>query len=185
MRSLVSLIIDVLVIPIVSTANTSFDYYSKISYGEDELNFKTVIYLEDIILKFLTETYQIVPFLISIIMHLVLFVYWIINVLFIFNRNPKNGELFSKSNRKYKMLQLIFTLLFVLRMWLLYSRQFWRGVATIELSMVQVIIIFFYVPNYSLASNYLSAIPRLVFAGARLCSEIEYVDEDALYSFFP
>ncbi|KAA6383338.1 MAG: hypothetical protein EZS28_021140 [Streblomastix strix] len=185
MRWLVSLIIRELFIPIVSTAITSFDCYSETSIGDDGQNIKTVIWRGDITLKCLTNAYQILSLLLSIIMVLVLIVYSIINVLFIFNHNPKNGGLFSKSNGKYETLQLIFVVLIVLSMRLLYSWQFWRGVVTVGLSLILVIIIFLYVPYYSFASNYLSGIPWLVFASVRLCGEIGYAVEEATHSFVP
>ncbi|KAA6376681.1 MAG: hypothetical protein EZS28_027793 [Streblomastix strix] len=67
----------------------------------------------------------------------------------------------------------------------LYSKQFWRGVVTIGLSLILVIIIFLYIPYYSFASNYLSAIPQLIFARVRFCSEIGYAIEEATHSFVP
>ncbi|KAA6371766.1 MAG: hypothetical protein EZS28_032706, partial [Streblomastix strix] len=78
MRWLISLVIRVLFIAIVSTAITSFDCYSETSIGEDGQNIKTIIWRGDITLKCLTNAYQIVSFLLSIIMLLVLIVYSII-----------------------------------------------------------------------------------------------------------
>ncbi|KAA6388332.1 MAG: hypothetical protein EZS28_016142 [Streblomastix strix] len=184
-RGLVNILLRVLFIPIISTAITSFDCYSEQYVSEAGEEITQSFWRADSTLICFSSIYQYISFALSLIILVFLFIYSAVVNLLIFNHNPKNGGLFSCPNGEFNLLQGIFVFGIVFSQRLLYNWQFWRGVVGVLVPVILIIMIVIQNPYYSFWSNYLAAIPWIIFGVMRLFLEIGYAIEEAIHSIVP
>ncbi|KAA6396306.1 MAG: hypothetical protein EZS28_008169 [Streblomastix strix] len=181
----INVILRIGLIPAITTAITSFDCFSESSIDDQGNQISQSFWRANNSLGCFKDTFQIVTFVVSIILLLYLIIYGILINIMIYNHNPKHGGLFSTPSGKFNTLQFIFTFLIVFSQRLLYGWPFWRGVVSVGLSVILVIILILIDPYYTFISNYLTSIPWIVFGSLRLCLEIGYALEKSSESIVP
>ncbi|KAA6377692.1 MAG: hypothetical protein EZS28_026781 [Streblomastix strix] len=184
-RGLVSILLRVLFIPFVSTAITSFDCYSETTLNESGEGISQSFWRADNSLGCFKSVFQIVSFVIALILLLFLFIYSAVVNLLIYTHNPKNGGFFSCPNGVFNLLQGIFVFGIVFSQRLLYGWQFWRGVVGVLVPGVLILMLIIQNPYYSFWSNYLATIPWTIFASMRLFLEIGYAIEESSHVSSP
>ncbi|KAA6365872.1 MAG: hypothetical protein EZS28_038602, partial [Streblomastix strix] len=97
-QCLVNILLQVLFIPFVSTAITSFDCFSENSFNENGEVISESFWRADSSLGCFKSIHQIISFVIAIMILIFLLTYSIVVNLLIHNHNPKNGGLFSCPN---------------------------------------------------------------------------------------
>ncbi|KAA6384804.1 MAG: hypothetical protein EZS28_019668 [Streblomastix strix] len=125
----------------------------------------------------MSNIYQIVGLVLTIITLIVLLVYCLTIDLLIFNFNQKNGGIFSCPDGFFNFIQHLFITIIVFTQRFLCQWEFWRGVASVGVSIAVIVYIIYKQPYYSLKSNFMAQIPWIIFGSVRLCAEIGYLFE--------
>ncbi|KAA6388657.1 MAG: hypothetical protein EZS28_015816, partial [Streblomastix strix] len=133
----------------------------------------------------MSNIYQIVGLILAVITFIVLLVYCLTIDLLIFNFNPKNGGLFSCPNGFFNFIQHLFITIVVFTQRFLYQWEFWRGVASVGVSIAIIVYIIYKQPFYNIKSNFMAQIPWIIFGSVRLCAEIGYLFEGIFNSYIP
>ncbi|KAA6388655.1 MAG: hypothetical protein EZS28_015818 [Streblomastix strix] len=173
-RILHDILLRILYIPIASVCITMIDCYKTIDTNELGEKIITKVWRAASDNVCMSNIYQIVGLILTVIALIILLVYCGTIDLLIFNFNPKNGGLFSCPDGFFNFIQHIFILSLVFILRYIYPWEFWRAFLSIGDSIILITYIIYKQPYYSFKSNFMAQIPWIIFGSIRLCAEIGY-----------